>query len=54
MGAFVWTRLEAGPSTLDALAVEVAEVFEVDFEQCRADLDRLAVSLASAGLVSED
>jgi hypothetical protein len=50
IGAFVWDLLEQA-QTLDALATQVCDRYDVDMETCRTDLDRLLQDLHKNGLV---
>lgn len=51
VGVLVWDTLEKGPQTIDGLCDAVIEVYEVDEETCKRDVDSLLRDLISENLV---
>jgi hypothetical protein len=51
VGVLVWDALEKEPQTIETLCNMVVEEYEVDREQCRADIDLLLKDLISERLV---
>ena len=53
VGAFVWSEIQT-PRTLDALALAVADAFDVEASGCRDDIALLLAQFQSAGLIRRD
>jgi hypothetical protein len=51
VGVLVWDTLEKGPQTLDGLCDAVIDVYDVDAETCKGDIDNLLKDLISEKLV---
>lgn len=49
VGTFLWDTLDAGPSSLNDLATQVAREFRVSESTALADLGEFAKSLVAAG-----
>lgn len=52
-GSAVWELLEREPSGLEALVSRMTEMYDVDAEQCRADIESMLVDFLQAGLIAE-
>lgn len=50
VGAFVWSRIQT-PATLEDIVAAVADAFDVDPSECRADIARLLEDFESAGVL---
>jgi len=51
VGVLIWDTLEKGPQTIDDLCEAVVGTYEVEKEDCRADIDVLLKDLISERLV---
>ena len=49
--ATVWNLLER-PIGIDEIATKVSEVYDVETDQCRADIEQLVAQLKDEGLVT--
>ena len=47
VGVLIWDTLEKGPQTIDDLCEAVVGTYEVEKEDCRADIDVLLKDLIS-------
>ncbi|UBM59004.1 PqqD family protein [Marinilongibacter aquaticus] len=53
VGSFIWSQLENKASTLNELAEAVAENFEIETDECLADVEELIKDLLDEKLVVE-
>lgn len=53
VGTFVWKILEEGEASKEHLIKQVLDNFDVEKEECTADLDTLLNDLISEGLAEE-
>lgn len=51
VGALVWSKLEEGPQTIDALCESVSTEYDIDISTCKGDIDALLNELIAEKLV---
>jgi Coenzyme PQQ synthesis protein D (PqqD) len=53
VGTFIWEQLQAKPQTIDELVGSVCINYEIDEEECRADIQKLLHDLTLEKLVEK-